>query len=145
MKFFMLALVFLIAPHFVQAQYQPAPTALPGAVVTLNFTVNGAVGQIVDMEIHQPDGGRLVTGTCCYQITLTKAGPQNVTFAFTAPTQVGTYTVALGQFGPNWTPLVLWQNIAGAFSVSSPVLPSNWACTFSATGAQIVCNGAPST
>lgn len=99
-----------------------ATSALGSAPANITTTVSATSGSlqngIIDIEVYDAANQKISQQYFSGQTLL--AG-QSLThkMTWTAPT-AGTYRVAVGVFGSNWTPTLLWNSQAAALSVSSP-------------------------
>ncbi len=99
----------------------PNPVA-PGAVTAITVNVICTAGSltngVVDLEIYNSAGTRLVQqGWTAQSFTTNQARPY--TYNWTAPTTTGAYTARVGVFGANWTPLYYWNATAATITVQA--------------------------
>ena len=115
------ATVSVAAPTFSVSGVASPSTVAPGTAVTFTATVTdtGATlnDGVVDIEIYdaagQKVGQQFFTGQ-----KLATGNPGAYRYAWVAPSSSGTYTMKVGIFGPNWTPLYSWDNSAATVGVN---------------------------
>lgn len=100
-----------------------APTAVPrGSAATITASVMSptAFTGVIDIEIYGPSGARVFQRAFDNQ-TFTAGQRRDYPLSWTVPNTAatGAYTVKVGVFGPEWTPLVLWNDSATQFTVTS--------------------------
>ena len=100
---------------------------MPGGPTTLTVVVRptggGVDNAIVDIEIYDAAGVRL-PGTTGQKFwsgqSLADGVTQSYTWAWTAPTTLGTYTVKTGVYPQNWGPVYKWVDNADQLDVANP-------------------------
>ena len=131
-----------LASLSVTAAPAPTPVATPAAAPV--FTTSGAVANhttpagetvaagatvmsnvdttaLVDLEIYN-SAGQMVYRQWWDGQAFSAGRPMtfSTTWAVPAETAAGDYTVAVGVFGPNWTPLFSWNASAALLTISAP-------------------------
>jgi hypothetical protein len=97
-----------------------------GETLAISATVTSttATQALVDVEVYDKAGARVFQQWWDNQ---TFAAGQQVTYNTTwqvpSTTAAGDYTVAVGMFGPGWTPQYSWNAGAAQFSVTAPEAP----------------------
>ncbi len=91
-----------------------------GKAVTIKAKVKCTAGTLtngmVDIEVYDPNGNMVFQKYFTGQ-NIAKGATQNYTATWTAAGTTGTYTVAVGVFGANWTPNYHWNNNAASLTV----------------------------
>jgi hypothetical protein len=107
-------------------------TASPGQSLTITVPVTYAAGQLLDFEIHGPDGARLAAPNCCQSQVSTAAGTAaSITYNVPAGAATGVYTVAVGVFSTDWSHFYSWNNTATTFTVGASAASSSTSSTSS--------------
>jgi hypothetical protein len=87
-------------------------------VATIQDTGAALSGAVVDIEVYDASSNKVgqdsFTGQS-FSVNQTKT----YSYAWTAPSTPGTYTVRLGVFGANWAPMYTWNNAAATLTVSA--------------------------
>lgn len=103
------------------AAVKPA-TVEPGTstMITATFINTGAplVNGIIDLEIYNAAGQKVAQQFWTGQY-LAMGQKRSFTYLWTAPQQTGVYTVRLGVFGAEWTPLYHWNHHAASIHVGN--------------------------
>jgi hypothetical protein len=90
------------------------PTTIQATVTDTDGRLNSA---IVDLEVFDSAGNRVGQMFWTGQ-TFTHLLKKSYSWSWTTPATPGTYTVRIGVFGPNWTPLYHWNDVAATVTVS---------------------------
>jgi hypothetical protein len=96
---------------------------LPGTAVTVNASVTDFGGPlanaVVDVEVDDANGNRVAQSFYTGQ---NFAANQTIQYAIplTTLSSPDVYTVKFGIFGPNWSPLIVWNNGAAQFTAGAP-------------------------
>lgn len=109
--------------HFSSAVSASPTTVVPGGTSTLTTTVTG-VGRsltngIVAVEVYNGDGVRVAQQDWSGQ-NIASGASATYTYAWTAPSAVGAYTVKVGVWGAGWTPTYHWNARAASVGVAAP-------------------------
>jgi len=109
-------------PAFASSASGSPSTVNPGATTTITTTVtcttSSLTNGIVDLEIYNPAGTRVVQQFWTAQ-SFTTNQSRNYTYVWTAPATTGTYSLRVGVFGAGWTPNYHWNASAGSVTVAS--------------------------
>jgi hypothetical protein len=105
----------------IAASASVSPTSVgTGATVTISATVTVTTGAmsngIVDVEVYDPSGTKVGQDSISGQ-SLSMGQSKTYPYAWTAPATTGTFTVKVGVFGANWTPLYSWNGSAATIGV----------------------------
>jgi len=95
---------------------------------------------LVDIEVYNA-AGSLVAQDAVVNTSIGAGQTKSISYAFTAPSAQGTYTVKVGVFGANWTPMYSWNDAAGTVTVTGDAAQysfesgtQGWAGTANVTG-----------
>jgi hypothetical protein len=104
-------------------QVSVSPSVMtPGntATITLNLTDawQALSNTIVELQVFDSNGNNVATHSWS-GVNWTQNQTQSWTYSLIAPATIGTYTVELGVFGPNWSPNYWFSTNAGTFTVTS--------------------------
>lgn len=122
-------------------QADPSQVSI-GNTVKLSANVtskNAGISQVVvDLEVYDPNGKRAWQGSQT-GVNVPKDGTVNVTQPWTIPAgqATGNYVLKVGIFGPDWKPLMVWNNKAATFTVGNTSL-STMKTSNASTGATIL-------
>jgi len=126
-----------LAITITNADSAPA-VAVPGTMVTLRATASAnqmLKGAIVDFYIVDAHG-KLVTQAWQTPVDLTATKPRVVSTSWMVPANQGSgsYTLKVGVFGPNWSPLIAWNNDVATLTVGQPNIQVPLDSSFNNTG-----------
>jgi hypothetical protein len=99
-----------------------APVAVArGAVVSFSASARSnaaASNMVVDLEVYDSSGVKVFQTSWTGQ-SFSAAQSRTYITSWSVPStaRVGQYTVKIGIFGPNWTPMVHWNNGATTFTI----------------------------
>ena len=121
------ATIGVTVPSFV-VDASSSPTKVgPGGTTNVTVTVTTEGGSlenaVVDLEIFNSAGTRMVQKGWTGQ-SLVNGTTTALTYAWTVPTTLGTYTAKAGVMGPGWTPTYKWNNNADTITVANPSFTS---------------------
>jgi hypothetical protein len=121
------ATIGVTAPAFDTAASASPAAVTPGGTTTVAVAVTTTGGTltngIVDLEIFNAGGTRVLQQYWSGQ-TLTSGTTANFSYAWTAPSTAGTYTVKVGVYGAAWTPQYAWNAAADTIRVAQPSFTS---------------------
>lgn len=107
-------------PSFSQQTAASPATVRHGKNVTLHTAITtrtaALTNGIVDVEVYNAAGRKVAQQFWTGQ-NLAVDRAVAYSYAWTAPSATGTYHVAIGVFGPNWTPDYFWTSSAAAVTV----------------------------
>jgi hypothetical protein len=101
----------------------PASIA-PGGTATFTATITDTGGAltngIVDLEVYDPTGAKVAQQASTGQ-AFSAGQVRTFSWAWTAPATAaaGTYHLAVGMFGANWTPMYSWSSVAASLTVGA--------------------------
>jgi hypothetical protein len=118
-----------------QAVANVAASGAAGQSITITVPVSYSAGQLLDFEVHAPNGARLAAPGCCQtQLPKSSGSSATITYAIPANTAAGVYTIAVGVFASDWSHLYSWNNAATTFTVGATSSPVNNGSTSSSSG-----------
>jgi len=110
------------SPTFSSSASGSPSTVNPGATTTITTSVTCTASSlsngIVDLEIYNPAGTRVVQQFWSAQSFTTNQN-RTYTYVWTAPATTGAYSLRVGVFGANWTPMHHWNASAGTVTVAA--------------------------
>jgi hypothetical protein len=101
----------------------PASLA-PGGTATFTATITDTGGAltngVVDLEVYDPTGAKVAQQASTGQ-SFSAGQTRTFTWAWTAPATAaaGTYQLAVGMFGANWSPMYSWTSAAASLTVAA--------------------------
>jgi hypothetical protein len=101
----------------------PASVA-PGGTATFTATVTDTGGAltngIVDLEVYDPTGAKVAQQASTGE-SFAAGQTRTFTWAWTAPSTAaaGTFQLAVGMFGANWTPMYSWTSAAASLTITA--------------------------
>jgi hypothetical protein len=109
-----------VAPAFTASASASVNPVSRGKSTTISLTVTDTGGAlssgIVDLEIYNSAGTQVKQKYWTSQ-SFSAGQKRSYSFSWTAPSTTGTYTVKIGVFGPNWSPMYYWNNGAVTIKV----------------------------
>jgi hypothetical protein len=109
------------APAFSQTTNLSASTVAPGASDTITTSVTAASGSltngVIDVEVYDSSYNKVGQGYLT-PVSIGAGQTRQYAYTWTAPMVSGTYQVAVGVFGPNWSPDYSWWMPTSTITVS---------------------------
>ncbi len=110
------------SPTFTSSASAAPATVAPGASTTITTTVTCTGGSlsngIIDLEIYNASGTKVAQQYWTAQ-SFASNGARTYTYAWTAPSATGAYSVRVGVFGASWAPNYHWNASAATVTVSA--------------------------
>ena len=123
-------------PSFTGSGSLSPTSATTGGAVTASATFTnsggGVAGTALDLELYNSAGSRVGQKWVSAQ-DFAAGQSRTVSWAFTAPTTAGAYTLKLGVFAGDGTTQLYWNNAAGTLTVTAPTTTPTFTSTVSAS------------